>query len=291
MYKTSAQLKQEAKASLQGRWKEAVILNLVPSLIKIITVFFMTLILILPVMIFATFSTDKDSASYEFKSSFVEGFKEGLNESGDDFGDDEFSLSSSSNSAGLAASTSVASKSWMGPVFSFVITFLTIGISFTFLDVIRKGNEQDMRMSHAFRLFNGVDFVPVLLINILMNFFISLWTMLLIVPGIVKYYSYSQSNFIYKDISESKDTKTMGVTSFITESRELMNGHKGRLFWLDLTFIGWQLVGLITFGIGYLFITPYINTTKAAFYDDLAKDRYLALDADMIEEDDEWTNF
>ena len=81
----------------------------------------------------------------------------------------------------------------------------------------------------------------------------------------------------------------MGATSFITESRELMSGHKGRLFWLDISFIGWYIVGMITLGIGFLWINPYINATKAAFYDDLSKGKFLET---PIEEDDEvWTSF
>ena len=51
-----------------------------------------------------------------------------------------------------------------------------------------------------------------------------------------------------------------------------MSGNKMRLFLLDLSFIGWFLLGLITFGIAFLWITPYWNTARAAFYEDLMSD-------------------
>lgn len=57
----------------------------------------------------------------------------------------------------------------------------------------------------------------------------------------------------------------------ITASRHLMIGHKGRLFWLDLTFIGWYLLTALTAGIAYLWVAPYISATKAAFYEDLQR--------------------
>ncbi len=55
----------------------------------------------------------------------------------------------------------------------------------------------------------------------------------------------------------------------ITASRRLMKGQKGRLFWLDLSFIGWHILAILTIGIGYLWLNPYISATKAAFYEDL----------------------
>ena len=50
-----------------------------------------------------------------------------------------------------------------------------------------------------------------------------------------------------------------------------MKGYKGQLFILDLSFIGWHILAIMTAGIGYLWLTPYISTTKAAFYDNLPK--------------------
>ena len=53
---------------------------------------------------------------------------------------------------------------------------------------------------------------------------------------------------------------------------KLMDDYKGQLFWLDLSFIGWHILALATAGIGYLWLSPYISATKAAFYEQLPKD-------------------
>ena len=281
MYKSSKELKKQAKESLRGRWKEAVMLNLVPSIIQMISMFFLTIIVLVFGLFIGTMASDQtnyskiagdDYDSIQHEYTWEEDF------------DDE-----SPASGVVAAIASAGSAPLAGPIFSFVMTFLTIGISFTFLDVIRRGKSQEMSFKQSFRLFNGNDFVPVLLINILTYIFQYLWFLLFIIPGIVKGYSYSQANFIYKDLSSTRDTRSMGATSFITESRELMDGHKGRLFWLDISFIGWYFVGMLTMGIGLLWINPYINATKAAFYDDLSKGKFL--EEEVIEDDEIWTSF
>lgn len=281
MYKSSKELKMQAKESLRGRWKEAVMLNLVPSIIQMISMFFLTIIIVVFGLFIVTTASDQSNYSKIAGDDYDSIQHEYTWE--EDF-DDE-----SPASDVVAAIASVGSAPLAGPIFSFVITFLTIGISFTFLDVIRRGKSQDMSFKESFRLFNGNDFVPVLLINILTYVFQYLWTLLFIIPGIVKGYSYSQANFIYKDLSSSRDTRSMGATSFITESRELMDGHKGRLFWLDISFIGWYFVGMLTMGLGLLWINPYINATKAAFYDDLSKGKFL--EEEVMEEDEIWTSF
>jgi len=74
-----------------------------------------------------------------------------------------------------------------------------------------------------------------------------LWTLLLVIPGIIKAYSYSTS-------------------------QKMMDGHKMDLFLLSLSFIGWAILASITFGIGYLWLIPYIYTAYAAFYETLKKE-------------------
>ncbi len=95
------------------------------------------------------------------------------------------------------------------------------------------------------------------------NISILLWTLLLIVPGIIKSYSYSMMPYILEDnpgITASKATE---------ESERLMEGNKMRLFLLDLSFIGWALLSCLTFGIGFLFLLPYFYTARAHFYAEL----------------------
>ncbi|AEB92369.1 hypothetical protein LJP_0030c [Lactobacillus johnsonii DPC 6026] len=99
----------------------------------------------------------------------------------------------------------------------------------------------------------------------MVNIFTALWTILFIIPGIIKGYSYAMTPYILKDKFAAGQTD-IGATEAITESRHLMDGHKMDLFVLDLSFIGWGLLGIITFGIGFIWIVPYYRQTKANFY-------------------------
>ncbi|MCF1778573.1 DUF975 family protein [Lactobacillus jensenii] len=67
-----------------------------------------------------------------------------------------------------------------------------------------------------------------------------------------------------------KAGKEVGVTEAITKSRQMMKGHKFQLFVLDLSFIGWGILATLALGIGWLWLVPYIQTTKAEFYRKLA---------------------
>lgn len=90
-----------------------------------------------------------------------------------------------------------------------------------------------------------------------------LWSFLFIIPGIVKSYAYAMTPFIMAENPE------MSASEAITASKELMDGHKGELFTLDLTFLGWGLLAALTLNLGNLALNPYHNAAYAAFYKDL----------------------
>ena len=97
----------------------------------------------------------------------------------------------------------------------------------------------------------------------LRGLFTILWTLLFIIPGIIKSLSYSMTPFI---MAENPD---MTASEAINASKELMRGHKMDLFLLGLSFIGWSLLSALTLGIGHLFLNPYMNAAYAAFYKDI----------------------
>lgn len=97
-------------------------------------------------------------------------------------------------------------------------------------------------------------------LNILMAFFVSLWSMLLVIPGLVKSYSYAMAPYILAENPELKAREALN------ESKRIMKGHKWDLFVLQLSFIGWELLGAITFGIAYIYVVPYMNAAVANFY-------------------------
>ena len=102
-------------------------------------------------------------------------------------------------------------------------------------------------------------------LKLLEGLYIALWTLLLIIPGIIATFKYAMAPFIMAENPE------MTASEAITASKQLMEGHKWELFCLNFSFIGWELLGTITFGIGALFVTPYMNAAYAAFYRELTR--------------------
>ncbi|MBN2715558.1 MAG: DUF975 family protein [Deltaproteobacteria bacterium] len=98
---------------------------------------------------------------------------------------------------------------------------------------------------------------------LLMGLFVFLWSLLLLIPGIIKAYSYSMVFYILSD------DQSIGVSDALNKSREMMDGKKWKLFCLGCRFIGWALLCIPTLGIGFLWLIPYINISIAKFYDDL----------------------
>lgn len=137
---------------------------------------------------------------------------------------------------------------------------LAYGFTVMLLNVVRGSDVKLDTMGEGFK-----DYGRILGTMLLSSVYQFLWMLLLIVPGIIKGYSYALTPYLLKDHPELK------FNAAIEESMRLMSGNKMRLFLLDLSFIGWFLLGLITFGIAFLWITPYWNTARAAFYEDLMK--------------------
>lgn len=102
-------------------------------------------------------------------------------------------------------------------------------------------------------------------LRIVTTFFVSLWSMLFVIPGIVAAFRYAMAPYI---MAENPD---VGIMEAIDLSKEMMRGNKGRLFWLMLSFIGWIWLGVITGGIGLLWVMPYEEAAIAAFYLDISR--------------------
>lgn len=100
----------------------------------------------------------------------------------------------------------------------------------------------------------------------LMMLFTYLWMLLLIVPGIIKAFAYSMTPYILKDYPE------LSANQAINLSIKMMKGHKFDYFYLQLSFIGWGLLSILTLGIGYIWLMPYMYASMAAFYEDIKND-------------------
>ena len=146
---------------------------------------------------------------------------------------------------------------------SLVTVLLTAPVTYSynimFLDNQRSGKAFDVQA-----LFEGYnDYLRITGTYLLMCVYIFLWTLLLIVPGIIKSISYSQTLYVLRD------EPSLTYNGAIERSMAMMEGHKMDYFLLILSFIGWYILGIISLGIGFLWINPYVSKTKALFYEDL----------------------
>ena len=102
-----------------------------------------------------------------------------------------------------------------------------------------------------------------LAISLLVGLFTALWSLLLVIPGIIAAINYSLVYFVKLDNPE------LGALEVLRKSKEMMNGHKWDFFVLILSFLGWAILGIFTLGILYLWLVPYMQVTYANFYNSL----------------------
>ena len=97
----------------------------------------------------------------------------------------------------------------------------------------------------------------------LMELKVFLWSLLFLIPGIIMSFSYAMTPYILEEHPE------IGAWEASTRSKEIMTGHRFDLFWLYLSFIGWALLCILTFGIGLFWLIPYMSASEIGFYEDL----------------------
>ncbi len=159
----------------------------------------------------------------------------------------------------------------LGILISLPITLMLISARFKALDWYRNPYLQFQPIISSFEKFRNPDWWKIISLSLVTGFFTYLWMLLLVIPGIIKAISYSQALYIYKDLSDKGQAGGYTITDFITRSRKLMDGHKADYFVLQLSFLGWFILGCITLGIGFIWIAPYYELTMSGFYDDLVK--------------------
>lgn len=120
---------------------------------------------------------------------------------------------------------------------------------------------EDAKFKQLFDGFNN--FGKAFVTGLLVGLFTMLWTLLLIIPGIIATYSYAMTFYILADDS------SIGAMEAISRSKKMMDGNKWNLFCLGCRFIGWGLLCILTLGIGLLWLLPYIQISTTKFYDDI----------------------
>ncbi|MDD6308854.1 MAG: DUF975 family protein [Clostridia bacterium] len=150
----------------------------------------------------------------------------------------------------------------VGPIASVVIVSPAFALSMVrvYLNVA-NGNKPEAK--DAFCGFD--DFWSAFKVCFLVGLFTFLWSLLFIIPGIIKSYSYRMAMYV---LAENKGKSALAC---INESKEITKGYKADLFVLDLSFIGWSLLCCVTFGIALIWVMPYIQTTYVNAYNSLKK--------------------
>ncbi|MBT3278385.1 MAG: DUF975 family protein [Phycisphaerales bacterium] len=152
---------------------------------------------------------------------------------------------------------------FVGGMASLVTTgaFVLGGMIF-YMTLVRRGRTEMGMMFKGFENFGNS-----LGAHLLVSLFVFLWALLLIIPGIIAAMSYSQTFFLLAN------DRTLGPLQAIRKSKEMMEGHKWRRFCLDWRFFGWSLLCILTLGIGFLWLTPYMFASRAMFFEDLMKSK------------------
>ena len=140
----------------------------------------------------------------------------------------------------------------------FIAGPMLVGISMFSLSLSRGENARLEQIFEGFKNYGTV-----LGAYLLMVLFIFLWMLLLIIPGIIAAIAYSQTFYILAE------DDTIGSMDALKKSKEMMDGYKWKYFCLGLRFIGWALLCILTLGIGFLWLSPYIQVSYAKFYEDI----------------------
>lgn len=149
-----------------------------------------------------------------------------------------------------------------------VFSIITSGILFVVLDAVRGRENYIQPVRKWGTIFsNGSYFIGAIVIFILQTIWTVLWTLLLIIPGIVKSLAYSQAILIYRDAVDKGES--ISYIEAISRSRALMNGHKWQYFKLLLSFIGWWILVILTAGLLVIWVGPYYQIAKVNFYNEL----------------------
>ena len=151
-------------------------------------------------------------------------------------------------------------------LYIFVMLPIILGMYQTFNVLYTEGDNK--LTSNMFKLAFGA-YGRNLAAMLLMSVFTLLWMLLFIIPGVIKTIAYSLTPYILKDFPELTPNQAINL------SQKMMKGHKLDFFCLVLSFLGWALLCILTLGIGTLWLSPYVYTSFAAFYQDVKKE-YLA---------------
>ena len=234
---SSKELRAIARDKLRGKWGRSVLVSFLAALLGAVV----------------NGSSSGGSGSVQTEQ-IAEGIQSGMSVM-------ESFAASISQSTGLNITAPVLTGVFVGAgilglVLSLVGAVVTLGHNKYYIDLVLHNRADSVGV-----LFERFDiFFKAVGLRIFIGFFVFLWSLLFIVPGIIAAYRYSMASYIMAEHPE------VGIREAVNMSKQMMAGHKSRLFWLGWSFFGWMLLTALTFGIGSLWLAPYMSAAEAAFY-------------------------
>lgn len=164
------------------------------------------------------------------------------------------------------ASLPMNAMTWVMGGSTLAVLLFVMPLAFGFLNAFRKllDDGDNAVLGNSFRL-GFTRYLHTILTMVFMGLKTFLWTLLFIIPGLVMAFAYAMTPYVMMDHPELSAWEASKV------SRQMMKGHKFDLFYLELSFIGWDILSILTLGIGLFWLTPYMMTSMAAFYNDIKK--------------------
>ena len=144
---------------------------------------------------------------------------------------------------------------------TFIFLPLTVGLINYVLKIVR---EEEAKFDMIFMFYDKRIFL-VFGVSFLVSLICVLWSLLLIIPGIIAYLSYSLVNYILAD------NDNMSIMEILRESKRLTYGYKADIFLFGLSFLGWYLLSAFTMGIAFIYVIPYTLVASSIYYEEMKK--------------------
>ncbi len=171
--------------------------------------------------------------------------------------------------------------SFVPSLIAFILNPLTVTLSGLFVLFIRRRSDEEFKLSqqlgNLFTFSFNESYLKKLVLYCLRNILIGLLILLFIIPGVIYYYS---TYFSYEIMCDNPNLKPSEVLKL---SKKIIKGNRTELFVLDLSFILWYLLVGVTFGIASVYVLPYVNTTRALYYENF---RLRAISEGRVTDDD-----
>jgi len=158
----------------------------------------------------------------------------------------------------------------IGVIYFILGSFVGVGYAKFNLNLIDKKNTAFETLFEYFSYWKSTA-----VMRLLRGIYVFLWSLLFIIPGIVAGYSYAMTDYILAENPE------LSADEAITQSKEMMMGNRFRLFCLQFSFIGWDILATLAFGIGHLWLTPYKRAAYAAFYREVSGTEFCYEETEM----------